>query len=102
MITTEDVVGIVQAVETSYPGSNRPNEVKTTIEVSHETAQRLHRYAEAHPDNYIRVNFNDQLNATVELDRSHPNRLSFYLSWLDLSLSEIEERYFTTSIAGNE
>ena len=95
LITAEDVVGIVQAVETSYPGSNRPNEVKITVEVSHEAAQRLHRYADIHPDNFIRVNFNDQLNAALELDRKHTNRVSFYLSWLDLSLSEIEERYFT-------
>jgi hypothetical protein len=102
MITAEDVVGIVQAVETSYPGSNRPNEVKMTIELSHEAAQHLHDYADIHPDNYIRVNFNEQLNATVELDRKHTNRVSFDLSWLDVSLSEIEERYFTTSTARNE
>jgi outer membrane lipoprotein-sorting protein len=94
IITAEDVVGIVQAAQISYIDSPTPNETIITIELSQEAAQRLHDYADTHPDNFIRVTFNDQLNAVLALDRSHPNRLTFDLMGLYCPLSEIEEKYF--------
>lgn len=101
MITAEDVVGIDQVIQTSYPDSDLPNTIKMTIELSHEAAKELHDYADTHYGTLIGVNFNDQLNTALELDTNHPNRLSFYLSRLSLSPSEIEERYFTASTESN-
>ena len=101
MITAEDVVGIIQIIQTSYPDSDLPNTIKMTIELSHEAAKQLHDYADTHYGTLIGVNFNDQLNTALELDTNHPNRLSFYLSRLSLSPSEIEERYFTASTESN-
>ena len=95
MITAEDVVGIVQVIQTSYPDSDLPNTIKMTIELSHEAAQRLHDYADTHFGTLIGVNFDDQLKTMVELDMNYPNHISFFLSQLSLSPSEIEERYFT-------
>ncbi len=101
MITAEDVVGIVQVLQTSYPNSDLPNTIKMTIELTHEAAQRLHDYADTHFGTLIGVNFDDELNTMLELDMNHPNRISFYLSRLSLSPSEIEERYFTASTERN-
>ena len=101
MITAEDVVGIVQVLQTSYPDSDLPNTIKMTIELTHEAAQRLHDYADTHFGTLIGVNFDDELNTMLELDTNHPNRISFYLSRLSLSPSEIEERYFTSSTQRN-
>jgi len=95
MITAEDVVGIVQAKEISHIDSTTPYETIITIELSQEAAQRLRDYADTHPDYFIRVNLNDQLNAALALKTNHPNRLAFDLMGLYLPLSEVEERYFT-------
>ncbi len=102
MITAEDVVGIVQATQISYIDSPTPNETIITIELSQEAAQRLHDYADTDPDNLIRVNFNDQLNAVLVLDRSRVNGLTFDLIGLYCPLSEIEEKYFTTHTERNK
>ena len=95
MISAEDVVGIVEAKKISHIDSTTPYITIITIELSQEAAQRLRDYADTHPDNFIRVNFNDQLNAALALKTNHPNRLVFDLMGLYLPLSEVEERYFT-------
>ena len=110
-----DVAGVVSAL--TYSDSNTPNTMRITIELKPEAAQRLHDYADTHPDKLIVLNFNGQLNVAVdldpdpqfvftnmtgqvapELDTAHPNRLSFDLTLLGLSLPELEERYLTTTI----
>jgi hypothetical protein len=101
MITTEDVVGIVQGTQIFHIDSPTPDETIITIELSQEAAQRLHDYADTHADYFIRVNFNDELNAALALKTNHPNRLVFDLMGLYLPLSEVEERYFTSPTERN-
>jgi outer membrane lipoprotein-sorting protein len=101
MITAEDVVGIVRAKEISNIDRTTPYETIITIELRQEAAQRLRDYAEAHPDSFIRVKIDDQLNAALALKTNHPNRLAFDLMGLYLPLLEVEEKYFTASTESN-
>ena len=97
-----DVARVVQAVQTNDPDSNIPGKLQITMDLKPEAAHRLRDYTDAHPEKIIVVNFNGQINVAANLDTSHPTRLSFDLSLLGLSLSELEERYFTTTIERNE
>jgi hypothetical protein len=97
-----DVAGVLLTVHTTQPDSNIPGIVQVTIDLKSEAAQRLRDYADAHPDKIIVVNFNGQIKVAANLDASYPTRLSFDLSLLGLSLSEMEERYLTTNIERNE
>jgi outer membrane lipoprotein-sorting protein len=101
MITTEDVVGIVQGTQISHIDLPTPDETIITIELSQEAAQRLHDYADTHADYFIRVKIDDELNAALALKTKYPNRLVFDLMGLYLPLSEVEERYFTSPTERN-
>ncbi len=99
-ITDKDIAGIVQAVETSYSGSNK-NDVKVTIELSPKAAENLYKNAKSSMDGIV-GDFNNQLRIVAKLNEDDPNLLTFDLSGLNLSLCEIEKRYFTETSHINE
>ena len=102
MAVAGDVAGVVLAVHTTQPDSNIPGKVQITMDLKSEAAHRLRDYADAHPDKIIVVDFNGEIKVAAKPDADNPKRLTFDLSLLRLSLSELEERYFTTAIERNE
>ena len=101
LIETEDVVRVVWGQQITHPDSGIPLDVRLTIELKPEAIQRLRDYARANPDELIVVDFNGQIKVVPNLYGAGPSQLSFDLSMLDLSLAELEERYFTTTIERN-
>lgn len=102
MVAAGDVTWIVKAEQATSPDSKIPVIMRITIDLKPEAAQHLRDYADAHPDKIIVVNFNGQINVAANLDAANPTQLSFDLSLLRLSLTELEERYFTTTIERNK
>lgn len=102
LATADDVAMVVLASQTTHPGLNIPSEMWITIELKPETAQRLHVYANAHPQQLIIVNFNGQIRAAAELNSISFTQLSFDISLLRLSLAQLEERYLTPTIERNK
>ncbi len=98
---TEDVARVIRGEQTTHPDSDIPPEVRITIELRPEAMQRLRDYARANPDELIVVDFNRQRKVAANLKEADPLQLSFGLSLLDLSLAELEKRYFTTTIERN-
>ena len=98
---TENVAGVVRGEQITHPDSGIPRDVRLTIELKPEAIQRLRDYARANPDELIVVDFNGRIKVVPNLYGSGPSQLSFDLSMLDLSLAELEERYFTTTIERN-
>jgi outer membrane lipoprotein-sorting protein len=98
---TEDVTGVVRGEQITHPDSDIPSDVRITIELKPEAIQRLRDYARAHPDELMVVNFNGQIKVVPNLYGAGPSQLSFDLSLLDLSLAQLEARYFTTTIERN-
>ncbi|MBN1905249.1 MAG: hypothetical protein JW927_09150 [Deltaproteobacteria bacterium] len=94
-IIDEDVATIIQAVETTYPNSNKLRDVKVTIELNKEAAQYLYENVNATREGFLTGDFNNELSIVVKHNKDNPNRLTFDLSGLYLSLSNIEKRYFT-------
>jgi hypothetical protein len=95
------MVGVVWGQEITHPDSGIPREVRIAIELIPEAMQRLRGYTDTYPDKIIVVDFNGQIEVAANLDAAGPTQLSLDLSLLDLSLAELEERYFTTSIERN-
>lgn len=96
-----DVDRVVRAAQTTHPDSNI-SEVQITIDLKPDAAQRLHDYADAHPDKLIIVDFNGQINVAGRLVAANPTQMNLDLSLLGLPLAELEETYFTTSIERSE
>jgi outer membrane lipoprotein-sorting protein len=98
---TEDVTRVVRGDQTTYLDSDIPPDARITIELKPEAIQRLRDYARANPKELIIVDFNRQIKVVPNLYGAGPSQLSFDLSLLDLPLTELEERYFTTTIERN-
>lgn len=102
LATGGDMVKVAWASQSTYPGLNIPSEMRITIELMPEVAQRLQEYANTHPGQLIVVNFNGQIRVAAELNAVYFTQLSFDISLLGLSLAELEERYLTTAIERNK
>ena len=89
---------MVRGKQIIHPDSDIPREVRITIELKPEAIQRLRDYDRANPDELIVVDFNGQIKVVPNLKEAGPTQLSFDLSLLDLSLADLEEKYFTTTI----
>ena len=95
------MTSVVRGEQITHPDSDIPPDVRITIEMKPEAIQRLRDYARAHPDELMVVNFNGQIKVVPNLYGAGPSQLSFDLSLLDLSLAQLEARYFTTTIERN-
>jgi hypothetical protein len=93
---TGDVTGVIRGEQITHPETKIPDAVRITIELAPEASQRLLSCAEAHPEKLIVVDFNGELNVVPKLDAAHPDRISFDLSLLGISLAALEEAYFVT------
>jgi hypothetical protein len=102
LVATGDVAGVVWGEEITYPDSGIPREVRIAIELMPQAMQRLREYTNSYPDGLIVVDFNGQIKVASNLYSAGPAQLSFDLSLLDLSLAELEARYFTTAIERKE
>jgi Putative zinc-finger len=98
---TEDVVRVIRGYQITHPDSDIPSEVRVTIELKPEAIQRLRDYANANPKELIILDFNQQIKVVPNLKEAGATQLSFGLSLLDLSLAEMEKRYFTTTLERN-
>ena len=104
-VKAEDVAGVVKAEQTTYPKSDTPGYMKVTIQLKKEAFQSLRRQAKANPQKIIVVNFNGESKSVTRLDENSPGQLVFDLSWLSISLNDLENRYFiktTTVYKGDE
>lgn len=99
LITTDDINRLFEVRETTYPDSDAAGMMLVTLELKEEGTQLLQDYTKNHPKGILIVNFNSQLKAVASSAKNNPERLTFDLSRLDLSLSEIEEKYFTKTLA---
>ena len=95
LVKTEDVAGVVKAEQTTYLKSDIPGDMKVTIQLEMEAFQRLRRQAKANPQRIIVVNFNGEYKSVTRPDENSQGQLVFDLNWLNISLSELEDRYFT-------
>ena len=95
---TEDVARVVRGDQTTYLDSDIPPDARITIELKPEAIQRLRDYARANPKELIILSFNRQIKVVPNLYGAGPLHLSFDLGLLNLSLAELEQRYFTTTI----
>ena len=102
LVITGDVAGVVKGEQVTRPDTGIPSEVRITIQLKPEAVQRLRDYANANPDALIVADFNRQIKVVPSLTAADSSVLSFDLSVLDLSLAELEQRYFTTTIERNE
>jgi hypothetical protein len=98
---TEDVVRVVRGQQITHPDSDIPSDMHITIELKPEAIQRLRDYARANPKELIILDFNRQIKVVANLKETNATQLSFSLNLLDLSLAELEKRYFTTTIERN-
>jgi len=98
---TEDVARVVRGKQWTHPDSDIPPDVRVTIELKPEAMQRLRDYANANPKELIILDFNQQIKVVPNLKEAGATQLSFGLSLLDLSLAELEQRYFTTTLERN-
>lgn len=95
---TEDVVRVVRGDQTTHLDSGIPPDARITIELKPEAIQRLRDYARAHPRELIILDFNRQIRVVPNLYGAGPTQLSFDPSLLNLSLAQLEQKYFTTTI----
>jgi len=98
---TDDVARVVRGDQTTHPDSDIPPDLRITIELKPEAIQRLREYARANPKDLIIVDFNRQIKVVPNLYGAGVSQLSFDLGVLNLSLAELEKRYFTTTIERN-
>jgi outer membrane lipoprotein-sorting protein len=95
LITADDVIGVLRAEQVINPNTKIPSSMNVTLELKQSAIQRLHKQEVAHPESIIVVHFNRQTKVPAMLDNNLPERLTFDLSRLGYSLSEIEKKYFT-------
>jgi outer membrane lipoprotein-sorting protein len=98
---TQDVARVVRGDQTTHLDSDIPSDARITIELKPEAIQRLRDYARANPRDLIIVDFNRQIKVVPNLYGAGGAQLSFDLGLLDLTLAELEKRYFTTTIERN-
>ena len=101
LAVTGDVAGVVRGERVTRPDTGIYREVRITIRLKPEAVQRLRDYANANPDALIVADFNRRIKVVPSLTAGDPSLLSFDLSLLDVSLAELEQRYFTTTIERN-
>lgn len=102
MAATGDVAGVVGGEQISHPDSGISREVSITIELKPEAMQRLRDYTDAYPEELIVVDFNGHIKVAANLYWAGLSQLSFNLSLLNLSLAELEAKYFTAAIEREE
>lgn len=100
---TGDVVGVVRVDQTTFSNSDIIYKMRLTIDLEQGTARYLHDYEDANPNEPLIVHFNGQVIVKGNFPPLNPTHLQFDLSLLDLSLSELKNRYFTsTELSGNQ
>ncbi len=95
LVKAEDIAGVVKVEQITYLKSDIPGYMNVTIRLKKEASRRLHRQAKANPRKVIVVNFNGESKSVTRLDENSPEQLVFDLSWLNISLNDLENRYFT-------
>ncbi len=98
LLGTGDVAGVVRGEQITQPDTDIPRGVRITIQLRPEAVQRLRDYADANPSTLIVADFNRQIKAVPSPIGTDSSLLSFDLSLLNLSLAELEQKYFTTTI----
>jgi hypothetical protein len=101
LLATEDVAGVVRGEQIARPDTRIPCEVRIAIRLMPDAAQRLRDCANANPEALIVADFNRQVKVVPSLTAADPSLLSVNLSLLNLSLAELEQRYFTSTIERN-
>lgn len=102
LASTGDVINVIRGIQISHTDPRLSDPVQIVLELMPAAAQRLNDYAEAHPEELLVADFNGELTVATRLERKHPNRITFNLSLLGLSLAELESKYFTTTNEANE
>jgi hypothetical protein len=97
-ISARDVTGVIRSEQITNSDSNVSYSTQITIGLKPDAARSLKDYANAHPEKSIIVNFDGKINVAGRLDVANPTQLSFDLNLLDLSLAELETKYFTNII----
>lgn len=95
LITANDVIGVFKVEENTNPNTKIPGSMNITLKIKQSALQRLHKQEVAHPESIIVVDFNGQTKVPTMLDKIYPDRLTFDLSRMGYSISEIEKKYFT-------
>lgn len=95
LVDAADVAEVVRVEQTTFLKSDTPGYMNVTIQPKKEAYQRLYSQAKANPKMIIVVDFNGQSKSVTRLDENSPGQLVFDLNWLNISLSELENRYFT-------
>lgn len=95
LVRAEDIAGIVMAEQITDPKSNAPDYLSVTVQLKKEAYQHLRRQAKEYSKKIIVVNFNGLSKSVTRVDENVPEQLTFDVTRLNLSLDEIEKRYFT-------
>ncbi len=95
LITEDDVLRVIKAEQVINLVTKIPASTYVTLELKQAALQLLHKQEVAHPKSIIVMNFNRQTKVPVILNKNYPEHLTFELSQLGYSLSEIEKKYFT-------